>query len=679
MTFRAVLLGLGFAAFICGVTFFNDFVLRQTFLVGNYMPISVFGGLLLLVMLVNPLLRLFSKRAILSGRELAVIVALALVACAVPGRGLMHYFTTFLMIPHEEARINVAWKSRDVLSVPPQQMLADVSRNRAEAVRAFAGGIGDGRRHIAFSQIPWRVWTRALVFWVPLILSVWLAVIALAVVVHRQWSDHEKLRYPIATFAHALLPEPGKAGSSVFRNRLFWIPGFGVILIHLNNYAYLYNQDHMFQIPLAFDFMAVGELFPTFVRGGGHGLLYVRVYLMAVGFAYFLASDLSLALGIAPFVYAWASGICLVYGFTLTGGGWFTPMPRTFLHGGAYFAMFLVLMYSGRRYFSAVFRRSLMLGGKEKAEGASVWAARLFLLGLAAFIAQLYAAGVDLPFAILYAIGIVAIYTVISRLVAETGVFFIHAYFFPCVIMFGFLGGAVMGTRALMIMFLVSSLLVIDPREAVMPFMVTGLKLVDLTGGKVGKTAGFAAVALLVAFAVAIPVTLYIQYDRGAKNVGDGWTLRAVPMSAFNAMATLKTKLEQEGTLAEAQAASPWARFAKASPYTSCVWAFFISMALVLGFSAGRMRFPWWPLHPIIFLVLGTYQSQTLSRSFLIGWFIKIVVSGYFGGRTYQKVKPFMIGLIAGDVIGGILPMVHGWIYEFTTGQSPMRYLVLPL
>ena len=56
MTLRAVLLGLVGASFICGFTYFNDHVIRQTYLIGMNMPIGVYGGLLVVVLVVNPLL-----------------------------------------------------------------------------------------------------------------------------------------------------------------------------------------------------------------------------------------------------------------------------------------------------------------------------------------------------------------------------------------------------------------------------------------------------------------------------------------------------------------------------------------------------------------------------------------------------------------------------------------------
>ena len=45
-----------------------------------------------------------------------------------------------------------------------------------------------------------------------------------------------------------------------------------------------------------------------------------------------------------------------------------------------------------------------------------------------------------------------------------------------------------------------------------------------------------------------------------------------------------------------------------------------------------------------------------MAWSFLIGWVIKIVVTRYGGARLYKRLKPLMIGLIVGDVLGRFLP-----------------------
>ena len=100
MTLRAVILGLLGAAFVCVYTYFNDAVMHQTMFVGNTMPMCVYGGLLLFVLVVNPLLRrLGAGRYAFSGAELAASLVIALAACCIPGSGLMRTFTSTLIMP----------------------------------------------------------------------------------------------------------------------------------------------------------------------------------------------------------------------------------------------------------------------------------------------------------------------------------------------------------------------------------------------------------------------------------------------------------------------------------------------------------------------------------------------------------------------------------------------------
>jgi hypothetical protein len=229
----------------------------------------------------------------------------------------------------------------------------------------------------------------------------------------------------------------------------------------------------------------------------------------------------------------------------------------------------------------------------------------------------------------------------------------------------------------MLIMFMVTALLLIDPREAVLPFVAQGLKLADLNGVKVGKVAIWGVVALLVGFAVAVPVTLYWHYDQGTGKVTDGWTIN-VPKMPFDATTSAVEKLKPQGNLEDAGKQSGLAWFRSITPNSACVLAFGIAMTLVLLFSAARLRFARWPFHPVMFLVLDTWQSRNFAFSFLLGCLIKVLVTKYGGAKGYQKLKPLMIGLIAGDMLGGLIPMIIGLGYYWQTGEPPKRFLVLP-
>ncbi|NLE55275.1 MAG: hypothetical protein GX617_10080, partial [Lentisphaerae bacterium] len=56
MTFRAIIISIIGVILLCSFTFFNDMVIGGTFLVGNFMPFSIMGTLILFVLLGNPLL-----------------------------------------------------------------------------------------------------------------------------------------------------------------------------------------------------------------------------------------------------------------------------------------------------------------------------------------------------------------------------------------------------------------------------------------------------------------------------------------------------------------------------------------------------------------------------------------------------------------------------------------------
>jgi hypothetical protein len=59
-----------------------------------------------------------------------------------------------------------------------------------------------------------------------------------------------------------------------------------------------------------------------------------------------------------------------------------------------------------------------------------------------------------------------------------------------------------------------------------------------------------------------------------------------------------------------------------------------------------------------------------MSGSFMIGWIIKTLVNKYGGEKMYQSLKPFMIGVIAGDMAGQFVPMLAGTVYYLVTGDK---------
>ncbi len=676
MTRRAIILGLFSAAFIAGFCYFHDCVINpgaSVRLVPHLMPHVVYGSLLAAVLLINPFISKVLKRKPLAASELGVILALALVACSVPFYGMVHCWPSALILPHHYNRVSPGWQREAVLSLAPEAMLVDAAVDEGGVLTGYVTGLAVGNEHARVRDVPWRAWLRPMAFWVPLVLSITVACLALSVVFHRQWADHEQLPYPIAQFAHALLPGDGP---SILRSRGFIVTASVVFLIHMLNYAHVWWPQILIPIRLRFDLSPALALAPEIVAGDGRSLLYPRVMFTVIGIAYFFASDVSLSLAIAPVVMCYICGVLTGYGVSVTQGFSLFHNSKVFLYFGGYLGIFVMTLYTGRHLYGNVLKQSLGLPVRHSQDPALARAMRVFLAGAAWFCLQLVVVGLDWPFALFYTVVSVLVFTVISRTIAETGGFYIGTWILPGAVLWGLLGGRAVGPQALVIMVMVSVIVLVGPGWAPMPFAVQSLKIADMTGVPPRKTAPWCVIAILLAVAIALPMTIYWQYDSGVMQTSSGWA-RYTPRLPFDQAVVMQQQLAAQGVLEEASTVHGWARLTQLTPNPTFWVAFAIGAVLSIGVYACRLRFPWWPIHPIVFVFLGTHQAQRLAFSFFLGWCIKTGIHKYGGARLYQAAKPAMIGLVAGEVAAGTVPMVIGVLYYAITGDPPKSYSLL--
>ena len=669
MTIRAAILGLLGAALVSAVCYFNDEVIRQGMLVPDLMPVVVYGSLVLFLLLVNPALRRLRPGWALARGELAVVVCLTVIGCSIASWGLVQFMPTSTMMPHHFNKTQPGWQAEKILSTAPPRMLVDVTpENEDTVLTAYTSGMGRGKEHISFRDVPWRAWIPTLAFWVPLMVCLLLATSALAVVFHRQWVRHEQLPYPISVFAHSLLPEPGQSRGAVFRQRAFWVGGLLLFAIHMNNYLCRFWPDVLIPVRLWLDFTPLSKLVPTLMRGQGQMLLRPTLYFSVIALAYFIPSDVSFSMGTIPFVFCYIQGLLAGYGIMLRQGNHLAVKIEAFLFTGGYFGILLMVLYTGRHYYGSVLRRSVCLRSRDEIEPHVVWSMRIFLAATAAFVMQLCMAGLDWQIALLYTGIALLIYVVVSRTIAETGAFHIGSEIFPGAIIMGIFGAAALGPRTIITMFLLSAVLLGAPGWSSMPFLVQGLKLADMSQVRIGKTVKWVFVALGLSLLISLPMTIYWQYDQGAPK--GGWP-RSLSSFPFETLVSTKHQLAAQGSLAQSEQVSGWGRFAAMRPTGPCVLAFFVAVGLALGIGFGRLRFRRWPFHPVVFVFLGGHQAKMMGVSFLIGWLVKGGVNKYGGARIYQAAKPFMIGMLAGEMTARLIPMVVGAAFYLATGEIP--------
>ncbi len=525
--------------------------------------------------------------------------------------------------------------------------------------------------------VPWHGWSRTLWFWVPIILALFLALIGLSFVFHRQWAEHEHLPYPIATFAASLMPEEDSGRSSLVKDKRFLIAAGIVLVMYVYNYTCSWFPDQTVAIPTSFNIRGLITLLP--LGGSTYQLWTIRIFFTVIAIAYFLPSDVSLSLGLSRGIFSFVMGILTLYGISLDSGPTGAIQYGNFLVAGAYVGTMIIILYTGRFYYGNVVKEALFMRSKDKLPATSIWGMRLFIAGLAAFTIILSRTGLDWQLGLLAGLAMVIMFSVMARIIAETGLFFIQTHFIPCAIVVGLMGTKALDPKSIFIIYLVTIVIAVDPREALMPFFANNLKLLDLRRLKLGRAGTACTAALLIGLAVGLPATIATQYKFGA-NLNDGHAFGYVPKTSFEETLQLRQRMMAQGTLEQTQKLSGFARFLKIKPIKpGLLLAMAVGAALVILFSLLRLRFNKWPLHPVLFLVWSAWAPGNFWSSFMLGWVFKVVVMRFGGSKIYQSLKPVVLGLVAGELVGAIIPIIVGFIYFLITGELPRKFMIFPV
>ena len=89
-----------------------------------------------------------------------------------------------------------------------------------------------------------------------------------------------------------------------------------------------------------------------------------------------------------------------------------------------------------------------------------------------------------------------------------------------------------------------------------------------------------------------------------------------------------------------------------------------IGAALTVGLLLLRVNFLWWPLHPVGYAIAGTNTMDKVWMPFLIAYIVKSLVMRYGGPKLYQRLLPFFLGLIIGDLFNGGFWTLMGCLFS---------------
>jgi hypothetical protein len=294
---------------------------------------------------------------------------------------------------------------------------------------------------------------------------------------------------------------------------------------------------------------------------------------------------------------------------------------------------------------------------------------RCLILCVASAVGLLAFAGMEPTFALFGLIIVLLLFVVMTRINAECGVFMFGPMWAMPGAMMGIFGMEALGPTLIICLGMMRYLLQGDVFECLMPFASNGLKMTSDAGLKPARVAVILMAVLLITIAIAVPTGLWADYNFGVelRRGGDS-------SDVFNAAQMAITRLEMTDGLAQAQESGGWQRLISARPDSRFLVSAGVGFGLLILFSLLRLRYTWWPFHPVFLLGFGTFGR--FGASFILGCLIKVLITRFGVANQYARVKPMMLGVIVGDLGGGFLFMIVSWIYYAVTGLQGVNLLL---
>lgn len=598
---------------LCLVSPYQDLVLRNMISGGHSAPLL--ATLFFIVIVVMNGMARVGFRISLDGRELAVVFCMLLVASGIPSMGLVDYLIPTLVAPFYYANSSNDWATHFHPHIP--EWLVPSKDGSSKVILDFVNG---------GSSVPWEAWLPCLFWWSTFLLAFYLTMISLCSLFSHSWIHQERLNFPLMELPLSVFEErahrPWKSG--------VFVAGLAVPLFiySWNIIAHRYLID-LPGIPLGAD------LRRTF--GSSFGVFNASIYPSLIGFFYFVPTTVTCGVWVVFLFMKLQRRAGAIFGTDMfsKGGQWYGGSSEIHQSMGAMIVLMLGWIFVARESLLEQFRA---------ARRFESWAAWGFVGGLVYMCGFWWAAGLNLINGICYFGGLLFIGTALTRLVAQAGLPYVQSAFVPTDIMTTFAGTQILSLKDMALTGLHFPQ-AFDMAGFMMPSAFNSFRVADRLG--ISKRALFAIFGL--AILVALPTSFYsflsITYEYGGSSKTQGWFFQTSPTLPF------KTFL----SIAKHPKGIDWHGLSFVG----------VGGSITAGLQMLLRRFSGWPIHPLGYILAGTWAIQLSWFSCLLAWLIKVLIIRYGRGRAYQASAPFFLGLI----LGGFLTPGFWALIDFSTGS----------
>ncbi|MGQ9610154.1 MAG: DUF6785 family protein [bacterium] len=564
------------------------------------------------LILINKLVGFLSPRNTLSAGELILIYITLTISSALNGLDMLQLIGATIAGPHTLATPENEWKELFLKYVPSWIIVSD-----KPALDRYIQGESS---ILLIENI--KPWIMPVVVWSGFTVSLVFVMLGITLLFSQRWVLEEKLSYPIIQLPLNMTTDKG-----FLKNRVMWV-GFAVAF-----FMGAINGLHFFipSIPSIGRPVNIGAYF-TEKPLNTIGWLPIAVQPFAVGLGFFMPIDLSFSCWFFYLFWKFERVLTSMLGVRAPGFP-FIDQQTT----GAYVGLALTALWMARKY---IFKTKSSENQKES-KSIRNFAVMFITLGMAGIFIFCLRSGMGIKAIFIFFIGYFLISIAIGRIRAELGSPVHDLHFAGPDMMMVHL----FGTRS----FKQVDLTIISffwyfnraYRSHPMPCILEGLKL----GERVNIS--FLKIATLIIFsAVFGTLCAFSMHLRAAYRHG-AWGRMWSAYETFNRLSSwLTTSIG--GDLPFISAYSFGALF-----------VFFLSLI--------RMRFIWFPLHPVGFVVSSSWGMNPFWFSVFLSWLLKYVILRYGGLKTYRKNTPFFLGLILGEFIADSGISIAGTLMKVNT------------
>ena len=587
---------------------------------------------LLVLVLLNLLLTRFLPRMSMSQADLQTIYVMVVMLTTISGHTMMGYLIPVLAHAFQFASPENEWIPLFGHHIPTWIAVKDAR---------ILEGFYDGDSTL-YTSATLNAWIPPVLAWSGFVIALWLTLLSVTVFLRKQWTENERLNYPIVQLPLALTSNPKRFFSSPWMWLGFALAGGAELLNGLN---YLFPD-----IPsLPLKGKTIGQF--SSKPWSAMGAIRISFYPFSIGLMFFTPLDLSFSCW-----FFWLlSRVQLIVTDALGARNIYHLEQQT----GAWIAFGCIPLWIGRRHYGRILRKVLGIqrARTPKSEPVSVpddsaepmryrTAAGLFTVGMLFLFFFCYQMGMTFwaigMFFLLYFPLVIGI----TRIRAEIGPP-LHQLIFvdpgrTMVLAFGTrrLGAANLTGLTFLYPFVRCF------RAHPTPSELEAFRLAERT--RIGYRQLLIGMILAIVFGILITFWAYLHvlYDMGAGSKARGWIVY-MGWETFNRLQTWLVSPRETSV-----------------PELGVIGSSFLFTIFLMVM---KMRFLWWPLHPGGYVLVSGTGMGGLWFPIFLSWLAKAIVLKIGGVRLYRQAVPFFLGLILGDYTLGCVWSLIGLVLQMPT------------